>query len=81
MKTLIENTSGAGRFFGYLPPHGRYLENSEDITIDGDLRSQLAAGRNRYGRKTELAELQVDCDEGNICLTEVADDCCSSSSA
>lgn len=80
MKTLLENTSGAGRFFGYIPPHGRYLANSEDITIDGDLRSALAAGRNRYGRPSELAALEADCLAGDICLTEVVEDCCSSSS-
>jgi hypothetical protein len=81
MKTQIENTSGAGRFFGYLPPHGLYLDASETVEVDGDLRSALAAGRNRYGRKTEIAALDADCADGSICLTEVVEDCCSSSSS
>ena len=80
MKTQVENTSGAERFFGYLPPHGRKLANSEDATFDGDLRSALAAGRGRYGRPTELAALETDCVAGDICLTEIVEDCCSSSS-
>lgn len=80
MKTAIENTSGQDRFFGFLPPHGRALDNSEEITIDGDLRSALAAGRARYGRPTELAALEAACLAGEICLTEVVEDCCSSSS-
>ena len=81
MKTQITNTSGASRFFGYVLPHGRQLDADESVTIDGDLRSQLAAGRGRYGRPTELAALQTDCDNGDVCLAEVADDCCSSGSA
>ena len=80
MKTQVENTSGASRFFGYLPPHGRALANSEEVVFDGDLRSALAAGRNRYGRPTELASLEADCAAGDVCLTELVEDCCSSSS-
>ena len=81
MQTNVENTSGARRFFSYLSPHGRYLDNSEDVTVEGDLRSALASGKNRYNRKPELAALEVDCTAGDVCLVEVADDCCSSSSA
>ena len=80
MKTQVENTSGAGRFFGYLPPHGLYLDNSEEVIVDGDLRSMLAGGRGRYGRKSEIAALDADCAAGNVCLTEVVEECCSSSS-
>jgi hypothetical protein len=81
MKTQIENTSGAALYRGYLPPHGRSLAAAAVVTIDGDLRSALAAGRGRYNRKTELAALDADCEAGTICLTEVVEDCCSSSSA
>jgi hypothetical protein len=79
MKTTVENTSGAERFFGYLPPHGKKLAAGASETLDGDLRSALAAGRNRYGRPTELAALEADCEAGDVCLTEVVEDCCSSS--
>jgi len=81
MKTQIENTSGAAIYRGYLPPHGKALAAGATVTIDGDLRSALAAGRNRYSRKSELAALDADCEAGVICLTEVVEDCCSSSSA
>ena len=80
MKTTVQNTSGARRFFGYLPPHGRALSNGASVTLDGDLRTALAAGRNRYGRPTELAALEADCAAGYVCLTEVVEECCSSSS-
>jgi len=80
MKTQVENTSGAARYFGYLPPHGQNLDNSAAVVIDGDLRSMLGGGRNRYGRKTELTALDEDCAAGDVCLTELVEDCCSSSS-
>ena len=82
MKTQVENTSGASRFFGYLPQHGKRLANSETITFDGDLRSLIASGfgGGRYNRATELAALEADCVAGDICLTELVEDCCSSSS-
>ena len=81
MKTLAENTSGAARHFGYLPPNGLDLDDGGVVTLDGDLRTMLGGGRNRYGRKTELAALDEDCAAGAICLTEVVEDCCESSSS
>jgi len=80
MKTTVQNTSGAERFFGYLPPHGQTIANGATVEIHGDLRSALAAGRNRYGRPTELKALDDDCDAGDICMLELAEECCSSSS-
>jgi hypothetical protein len=81
MKTQIQNISGGQLYRGYLPPHGRGLADGATIVIDGDLRSALAAGRNRYSRKTEITALDADCLAGKICLTEVVEDCCSSSSS
>ena len=81
MKTQVENTSGAARHFGYLPPHGLALDEDGVVVIDGDLRSMLGGGRARYGRKTELAALDADCLAGNVCLTELVEDCCESSSS
>ena len=79
MKTQVINTSGATRYFGYIPPHGQKLDDDESILVDGDLRSALAAGRNRYGRPAELVALDEDCDAGDVCLTEIVEECCSSS--
>ena len=81
MKTQVENTSGAARHFGYLPPHGQDMAVGAAVILDGDLRSMLGGGRNRYGRKTELAALDADCVAGDVCLTELVEDCCSSSSS
>ena len=81
MKTQIENTAGEQRFYGFLPPHGLTMADGAIVTLDGDLRSALGAGRNRYTRKTEIAALDAACLAGDICLVELTEDCCSSSSS
>jgi hypothetical protein len=82
VKTRIINVSGNDdKYFGFIPPHGRVLDNNAYVEIDGDLRSALAAGRNRFGRSRELAALDAACAAGDICLVELAENCCSSSSS
>lgn|GEM_PF-5222987 len=81
MKTTIINTSGVTKFFGFLPDHGKSLASNEEVTYDGDLRTALAGGRNRYNRRRELAALDAACDAGEICYVPVDESCCSSSSA
>lgn len=78
-QTTVENTSGAEKFFGFLPPHGVTLADGEVLTIDGDLRTVISAKIGRGPRW--VAALDDACTNGDICLTEVAEDCCSSSSA
>lgn len=80
MKTQVENTSGEARHYAFLPPHGRDMAVGEAIVFDGDLRSALAGGRNRYNRSREITALDAACTAGDICLTELVEDCCSSSS-
>jgi hypothetical protein len=81
MKTQVENTSGETKYFNYLPPHGRELEAGETIDFDGDLRSVIASGRNRYSRATDIAALDADCEAGDIALTELVEECAGSSSS
>jgi hypothetical protein len=78
MKTQITNNA-ASRFIGYLPPHGKVLANGAAELVDGDLRSVLATGRNRYGRPTEIAALNADLASGDITYVEVAEEGSSSS--
>ncbi len=59
MKSVITNVAPTARFYGFIPPHGRLLEVDEAVTLDGDLRTVLAGGRGRYGRKTELKALDA----------------------
>jgi hypothetical protein len=83
MQTKIINVGDVEKYFGFIPPHGVTLDVNGEVTIDGDLRSVLGAGgrAGRYNRSRELAALQAACDAGEICLVEVADGCCSSSSS
>jgi hypothetical protein len=81
MKTQVENTSGATRIFGFLPPHGRELAAGEAVIFDGDLRTVLASGRNRYNRNRELDALDEACANGDIALTELVEECAGSSSS
>ncbi len=81
MKTQVENTSGEERYFGFLPAHGVTMAAGETLDFDGDLRSVLAGGRNRYSRSTELAALDAACAAGDIALTELVEECAGSSSS
>lgn len=81
MKTKVINVSGAEKHFGFLPPHGRTMDSNEELEVDGDLRSVIAGGRARHSRARELAALDAACDAGDLCLVELVEECCSSSSA
>lgn len=82
MKTRVINTSGENdKFFGFLPPHGRKLDSDASLDVEGDLRTVLGSGRNRYSRTREIAAFDAACARGDICIFEVAESCCSSSSA
>ena len=58
-RTLITNTSGGEKHFGFLPPHGVTLEDAEEHVVDGDLRTILAGGRGRYSRSREITALDA----------------------
>ena len=81
MRTTVTNNSGEKRFFGYIPPHGVELEDGEDVTVDGDLRTVLAGGRNRFGRPQELDSYDEDVKDGTILVTETPEPSSSSASA
>lgn len=82
MKTKVINTSGvAGKHFAFLPPHGRDMADNEEIEFDGDLRSVIASGRGRSSRVREITALDLACVEGDLCLVELVEECCSSSSS
>jgi len=71
MKTRIKNVAPAARFYGFLPKHGMLLAKDQEVILDGDLRTVLADGANRYTRKRELDALQraldgVDLEYENI---------------
>ena len=82
MYTRVINTSGEDdMYLGFLPDHGITLDSNESTDVEGDLRTVLGSGRNRYNRRREIAALDAACARGDICIFEVAETCCSSSSA
>lgn len=41
--TVVKNMSGASRFFGFLPPHGKRLAANASASVTGDLLTQINA--------------------------------------
>lgn len=81
MKTRIKNVAPEARFYGFLPPHGVLLQQSQEIFVDGDLRTILGSGRGRYSRKTEVAALDAALDGLDLEYESVPDTQSSSSTA
>ena len=79
MRTEITNISGEARHFGWIPPHGADLADGESVTIEGEFRTILAGGRNRYSRKSELAGLNEDIQLGRATVETVVGTSSSSS--
>jgi hypothetical protein len=78
-RTKITNVCGAERHFGYLPPHGVTLAAWQEVYYDGDIRTALVS---RLRARTQGAKsLQNDLDNGRICVEEIAEPACSSSSS
>ena len=55
--TVVQNISGASRFFGYLSAHGKALDDDEVYNHHGDLAAQLAG-------TPAFASLESDLKEG-----------------
>lgn len=35
--STVRNVSGQGKLFGFLPPHGRYLNDQEEMSVFGNI--------------------------------------------
>jgi len=81
MRTLITNISGSEQNLGWIPPHGVILDAGESHQVEGDLRTVLASGRNRFNRKEEIGGLNDAIDQGLVTVEEVAGPSSSSSSS
>ena len=66
MRTRIQNVTSKAAFFGFLPLHGKLLVPNQNVILDGDLRTDLAGGMNRFARPSELAALQKALDNLEI---------------
>jgi hypothetical protein len=81
MKTKITNVAPTARHYGFLPPHGMTLAKDQVVTFDGDLRTILAGGMNRFSRKTEISGLDAAINGLDLEYEQVADVQSSSSSS
>jgi hypothetical protein len=79
-KTKVTNVSGGSLHFGFLPPHGVTLAAWQEVTYDGDLRTTLVA-RTKGFRTNGAKSLQACLDNGLLCVEEIAEPACSSSSS
>jgi hypothetical protein len=59
LQTTIRNISGSGRFFGYIPPHGKFLNDDQTYTFDGNIFTLLAGIRNKRKFTALLKDLGV----------------------
>jgi hypothetical protein len=63
--SILKNTSGATRFFGYLPNHGKTLTANQDYTFFGDIWGRMGQGDGRINER-KRASFEADLLAGNI---------------
>jgi hypothetical protein len=49
--SVVKNTSGQSKTFGFLPPHGRQLDINEEFTVFGDVRQAMIRFERTEGRR------------------------------
>ena len=81
MRTKIKNEATSAQFIGFLPPHGQLLAAQQEVLVDGDLRTILAGGENRFSRMTELTSMQKMMDGLELGYETIPDSQSSSSSS
>lgn len=66
--SVVKNTSGATKTFGFLPPHGRTLANNEEFTVFGDIRQNLGSnqGTERSVRRRAEAAFEAAVESGDL---------------
>ena len=62
--TIVKNTSGGTKHFGFLPPHGRTLDADEELHVFGDIFAAIGhgAGHRRKYNQDKLGEAITDGD-------------------
>lgn len=66
--SVVKNTSGTTKTFGFLPPHGRTLDNNEEFTVFGDIRQNLGGnqGTERSVRRRAEASFEAAVESGDL---------------
>ena len=69
LTTIVRNTSGVTKTFGFLPPHGVTLLPGEEFNIFGDLSLALTRGNRRNGHRN-LAAFEKALQDGDLALEQ-----------
>lgn len=53
--TIVKNVSGGRKHFGFLPPHGRWLDDEEELHVFGDINAAINHGAGHRRKHTQNA--------------------------
>jgi len=70
LTSVVKNTSGARAFFSFLPPHGQWLDNNQEISYFGSILDRVRKP-NRYSSKTETEDLDRFILNGNLTIRQL----------
>lgn len=70
--STVKNVSGGTKIFGFLPPHGRELENNEEFTVFGDVRQNLGGNRGaeRSVQRRDNAAFEASIAAGDLVVVQ-----------
>src|SRR5262245_48550217 len=66
MFSVVKNTSGHPRFFGFLPPHGRKLKVNESYTVFGDIYQAVQKDVERVTSRRHMAAFEAAIERGDL---------------
>lgn len=65
--TIVKNTSGGEKHFGFLPPHGVTLANNEELHVFGDIFAAVSHGAG-HRRKYHQDALGAAINDGDLTI-------------
>ena len=69
--TVLRNTSGQSRKFGFIPPHGKELQPGDEVEIVGDVRTAIL-GVGRKNRR-QLKSFEDALANGDLMIVDTPD--------
>jgi len=66
--TVVENTSGSSRVFGFLGPRGMRLAVGEVVALPGDLVAALGADHQKNGKRRKFNGFERALTEGALVM-------------
>lgn len=69
--SIVKNTSGDTKHFGFLPPHGRTLDDNEELHVFGDITTAIYRNGGHKSRRTQDA-LATAVNDGDLTIKSSA---------